>query len=308
MRRRELESVKNKVINLDADRLAWAYANLERSQEVCQKGIMTALRTLLALSGVNRIYAHVSLGNKGGREVVATVKPYQGNRKDSITPEKRELITILREFIAGIDIEGIQGVKWEHQEADDGLTQMQALWNNISIMCSDDKDLRIAAGWHWNHRTNVFWENDSFGWLEVKETNKTKKLWGCGTKWFWAQMLMGDTCDNIPGLEMLAVNTCNKYFPIKKPAGRKPKKCGEMTAFEILTGAEDDRECYKRVFECYLEFYGKTAKERFFEQAFLLWMRRNETVWDVLSFLKPLGFNYIVPDVVVEALKPWTDR
>ena len=292
------------IMQLDADRLAWAFANVERPIEQCERGIDRNIEALRSASGVNKINLHVSLGNKGGREVVATVKPYQGNRKDGIDEEKRERITLLRHYIAGITGDLFQGVKWENQEADDGLTQMQQISYN-SVMCSDDKDLRMVEGWHYNHRTGKYWFTDAFGWLEIKETGATRKSWGCGTKWFWLQMLTGDPVDHVPGLEMLAVPSANKWFPIKKPKGRKPKACGDLTGYVILDTAKDDKECFARVYECYLMYYGETAKERFFEQAFLLWMRRNEDVFDVMTFLKPLGFSYRIPKEIKTKLSPW---
>jgi len=293
------------IMQLDADRLAWAFANLDKTVEQCQIGINNNIEALKVASGVKKINLHVSLGNKGGREVIATVKGYQANRVDTITKEKRERITLLRHYIAGITGPEFQGVEWLNQEADDGLCQMQGLSYN-SVLCSDDKDLRMVEGWHYNHRTGKYWFTDAFGWLEIQSTEKTKKVWGCGTKWFWAQLLMGDQVDNIPGLPTLAVASANKWFPIKNPKNRKPKSCGAMTAYGVLETAENDDECYKRVWECYLHTYGDEAHDRFFEQAFLLWMRREETVWDVLKFLRPLGFVYNERKHK-QVLLPWTN-
>ena len=297
------------IMQVDADKEAYAYANLERPQEVNEAGILRYFERLRRAAGVKKLNLHVSLGNKGGREVISTVKQYQGNRVGMIEPEKRQLISALREFISNINTPELQGVTWRRQEADDGMVQMQHLSYN-SVICSQDKDLRMAEGWHYTAKTNEYWYTDAFGELRVDEKESgagkvTKKVWGCGTMWFWCQMLQGDTVDNVPGLEMMSVDTANKYFPIKNTKGRKPKKCGALTAYGILLGARNDKECFDRVHEAYKGTYGLTGDERFFEQAVLLWMRRNETALDVLAFLEPLGFDYIVKPDLLERLKEW---
>lgn len=292
------------LLQMDADRLAWAYANLTQGVETCQKGIERYCTRLLETSGAKKVYLHVSLGNKGGREVVARTRGYQANRVGKVDEKKRERITLLRHFISEIDVPGIKGVRWDNQEADDGICQMQFL-SFESCIASADKDLRMCEGWHYDEKTDEYWHADAFGHLVLEEKSVGKKVWGCGTKWFWQQMLQGDVVDNIPGLEFLGVNTLNKFFPIKNAKGRKPQKCGAVRAYNLLSSCKSDAECYYVVSEAYKDCYGLSWKDRLFEQSFLLWMRRQENIFDCLEFLKPLGFEYEVPQDIMEELKPW---
>lgn len=107
---------------------------------------------------------------------------------------------------------------------------------------------------------------------------------------------------------MLSGALANRYLPLKKHnPNRTPLQCGEAKAVAMLNGVNNDQEAFNRVFEGYLHHYGLDAKEMFFEQAFLLWMRRKNHVLDVLHFLKPLGFSYEITQRQREALQQFTE-
>jgi len=286
---------------VDADRLAWAYANLGNPISYCEQGIMRNLQRLKVAAGCDKLNLHVTLGNKGGREVVATIKPYQGNRKGKVDKEKTDMINLLRHYIGDIRTNDMVGIKWLNQEADDGICQVQSL-SDKSIVISDDKDLRMIRGWHYDRKAEVRFLVKDFGKVLRKE-NKTKTLWGVGTCFFWHQMLMGDAVDNIPGLEKMSVDTVNEFFPIKSKK-RNPKLCGQVSAMKLLDGLKTDLECFERVLGCYKSYY-EHGEERFFEQSVLLWMRRNDNIFDVLDFLEPLGFKYKPPQELVDKVKEW---
>lgn len=287
-------------LQVDADREAWAYARLDRTERQCELQMLSYFERLKEQSGVKKLNLHVSLGNRGGRTEIATVLPYQGNRVGVQTEEKLQRIRELREFIAEIRTDTMTGIAWRNQEADDGLCQIQ-FKNFDSVITSQDKDLRMVEGWHYIAKTNEFWYTDAFGELQIRDD----KVWGCGTKWFWAQMLMGDRVDNIPGLEKLSGAMANKYLPVKTSAGRTPKPCGEKTAYKVLLNADTDKNCFNNVFECYESWYGIDASARFLEQAILLWIRRQESALDVMNFLTPLGFSYKISTGLLERLATW---
>lgn len=77
-----------------------------------------------------------------------------------------------------------------------------------------------------------------------------------GHKWFWLQMLQGDTADHIPGLE--------KY---------EGKDCGAVTAATLLAGTHCNDEAYEVVSRAYETTYGDAWADRLVEQAGLLWIR-----------------------------------
>lgn len=146
-------------------------------------------------------------------------------------------------------------------EADDEMSIAQTANPSNSIICSRDKDLRAVPGWHYG------WENHlqpSFGPLLVDVLGKIwlspdrRKLQGYGELFFYAQCLMGDTVDSIPGLG-------NKTGPVK--------------AFNILDGCLSIQDAFKRVLEAYRGVYGDDAEEELLEQGRLLHMTRYLDEW-----------------------------
>lgn len=194
---------------------------------------------------------------KGGRYAVATVKPYQGQRKNSRRPENwRALRRYLEAGRAG------KVHTATHAEADDLFAyHSHRCGGNIAI-ASQDKDMRMVPGLH------VTWDRQRLFWVREGESpfHSGKQY---GQRWFWEQMLQGDTADNIPGLPLLF-----------------GKKCGEVTAQRYLSDFPNDELC-DRVREAYAYLYKNEGDDRFVEQACLLWMRRVPA--DPLDMAKPGG-------------------
>ncbi len=128
------------------------------------------------------------------------------------------------------------------READDELGILGCN-NTDTVICSVDKDLKMIPGTHYN-------------W--TKETYETVDLDG-GNFWFFQQLLMGDTVDNIIGLK-----------------GVGPKK-----AINLLSPYYGDN---KRMFQVCLDEYRKRDRtiEDVYLNATLLWiMRREGSNWAV---------------------------
>lgn len=124
-----------------------------------------------------------------------------------------------------------------------------------TIICTRDKDLRQCPGYHYG------WELghqpafgpmfvDEFGKIELKEGKNELK--GYGGMFFYAQMIIGDKVDSIPGIP--------GYGPAK--------------AIKILGNAKTLDEAEEAVVEAYKGFYGDNWYEELMEQAHLLWMIR----------------------------------
>jgi 5'-3' exonuclease len=75
---------------------------------------------------------------------------------------------------------------------------------------------------------------------------------GNGLRFFYSQLITGDTVDNIPGL----------------PRG------GPRLAFSTLDGLETEEEMFRAVEEAYKKKFPDDYRERILEQARLLWMVR----------------------------------
>ena len=281
-------------------------------------------------------FVHVHLtpssSNKGGRYGFAIQKPYQGNRDDKPKPR---LLHIMRQWLA----DRYPSTRHQFCEADDGMSSQQyaaiaAGRTDLSIICSGDKDLRMVPGWHtdWITGDLTFVDPDKpFGWVELHETKTalgavTKKLKGFGHKWFWAQMLVGDTADHIQGLPKVAgsfMNSIKPTAPVQKAMEtlknadatekqrlsavkimneRKPALCGPSTAILLLDLVNDNASAFQLMKALY-EAHEKQVEpfrhhqtgdivpwqQVFISEARLLWMRVEPTNPDcVLNFFKEL--------------------
>ena len=202
------------------------------------------------------------------------------------------------------------GLKSGRKEADDNLRmyqikQIEAHGIESSVMDSGDKDLWFTDGWHMND-AGKFYLVDGFGHTEYREVGNVKpKLVGEGTSWFWHQMIMGDTVDNIPGLPKISNTTLDIFFPLKngkRKAGNG--SCGEAKAVGILENANDECDAMMLVADTYMQYWGPKWIEMFVEQAFLLWIRRTSKLTDVLDYLNEVGSKAkYAPFVFSEAQK-----
>ena len=284
--------VKGRVLHADADVFAYKALDLDYSLASNKKELDEIIRIWKGLSGAEYVHLHLTMGNKGGRNEIAQVKKYQGNRRKH-EPAKRDRLDELKQYMSLMHTDDVKACAWYDQEADDGMCQ--AMQNNTKdVLFTIDKDLWMVPGKHINKETFEIEEfPDGFGkcWIEVDESGK-KKVRGRGTSWFWHQLLAGDTADNIPGLPELEVAIWVKYAPTQKYVDLtrriaskrlpndnlmtndqykktvlrfsqycktlKPKKCGPVLAHEYLKDCLPDRMAYQRVLEAYYTHYGET--------------------------------------------------
>lgn len=186
------------------------------------------------------------------RYALAKTRPYKGNRKN---PKPFHFNNIIVHLDANYDLR----ISSEGYEADDMMCMMQYANQDKTIICSRDKDLRICPGWHYS------WEcggqrsvgpilTDELGWLELRKG----KVLGYGKKFFYYQMLVGDSADHIPGLQ----------------------GWGQVKAYKTLEGLETVEDCHKTVEQAYIDIVGEEgAEEYFMEQANLLWMIHERGVY-----------------------------
>lgn len=188
-------------------------------------------------------------GKRNFRFDVATVQPYKGNRKK----QKPHYYKYIRSYLeAQWGAEVVDGM-----EADDALAiaQTERLKERNTIICTIDKDLAQVPGFHFR------WENgkagqwgpewvDELGYLKLKGP---KKVIGTGLKFFYSQVLTGDSTDTYGGLP----------------------GCGPIRAFAILNECNSDEEMYNVVLEAFQFKYGEEAEERLLEQGRLAWMCRH---------------------------------
>lgn len=132
-------------------------------------------------------------------------------------------------------------------EADDALGMYSKLEG--TVVSHIDKDINMIPGWHYNHVTeDVYYVNNDLGGL----TYVDGKLIGRGLIFFYAQLLTGDSTDNIPGI----------------------KKIGAKRAYDLLHSCLDEEEAYNIVFKLYVQQYKDMARDALCEIADLLWIVR----------------------------------
>lgn len=211
-------------------------------------------------------------GDHNFREEIAKRKGYKDNRKDT---EKPYHLANARNFI----ISRYNTYVSHGCEADDLLAISQTKYNRelaegktnvVPIICTRDKDLRQVPGWHYGWEMSLQPEYgpkevDELGWFDTtyiegvsKKTGKPTRsmkpgsLKGTGAKWLYAQALMGDVTDNIPGI----------------------KGYGQVKVYELLDKCETEDELIDAVVEAFKKVYGDAWHEELYEQVRLVYMIR----------------------------------
>jgi 5'-3' exonuclease len=181
-------------------------------------------------------------GKNNFRDKVAKTLGYKANRKDTDKPVHYD--TIREHLITHHKAEVVDGM-----EADDMLGIRQ---NNETVIASIDKDLLMIPGHQFNLNDKTIRFVKDPGHLElIRNHGKSPKLIGSGFKWFCAQMLLGDSVDNIQGIKGL----------------------GPVRAFNALHPLKTELLCWRMVQKLYVEH---DATERLMENANLLWILRTE--------------------------------
>ena len=236
------KSQSGRILLYDGDGACYTHTNGVARIETALRRLHTDIETHMLLAQCSSARVHLTPRGcfKNGRHLLNTVKPYQDNRNGKAKPP---LLEVLRaqaqqyfeqhphiEIIANYDI-----------EADDGL-MIDAFNMQGTVMISPDKDLRINPFESYNVEEGTFERlplGDTFGWIERKfwltPSGKTSsKMVGKGSKFFWAQMLMGDQADNVQGI--LTYNG---------------KLCGEAGAYDVLSTIDDASEACNAVIDGY---------------------------------------------------------
>jgi hypothetical protein len=171
------------------------------------------------------------LTGKGNfRYDVAKTAPYKGNRKDVAKPSN---LPAARAWL----INNWGAVVSEGEEADDLIATSAAKGDpETTVICSIDKDFLTVPCWMYNFVKNT--------WNYSTEAE--------ATRYFYTQILTGDTADNIKGIH----------------------RVGPVKAGKILEGITTEQELYEA---CVKAYDGDT--ERVLENARLLWLRRYEGQW-----------------------------
>lgn len=278
-------------LHVDGDYAAYYFAgNDETLLSDSKRNFINFVLSAQQIAGAGgNLIVHITAASsdKGKRYVIATVKDYQGQRDSSRRPKNWEGMRDWLEASKTLPGTNFRVVTWDDREADDGAAAAaRYAWQGgrKPVLLSRDKDFRMIPGLH------VTWTT-----LErhaiTPETYESRGPDGevYGQKWFWMQMLAGDTADNIPGLE-------------KQPAkGGGFKTCGMACAETWLLDARNSSDAYKVVRDLYQRYYGGQWADRLVEQAALLWLRTDNKA-DPADFYRAVPFRDLDVEKAIQTL------
>jgi 5'-3' exonuclease len=234
---------KGKVL-IDGDIVAYraAFATEDSSPKDAEEKCTDILDYILgetALPFPDKSDYMVFLTGKGNfRYDIAKSFPYKGNRSKR---EKPIHLSHIRDFM----VKEYDAIVSEEEEADDLIAKEATRLGSDTVVASIDKDMLQIPCWHFNFNTGA--------WTKVDD-------WS-GLKFFYSQILSGDSADNIVGLYQV----------------------GKKTADKMLDKCKTEKELWKA---CIKEYDGDT--DRVLENARLLWLRRKEgEIWEPPVPVKP---------------------
>lgn len=207
---------------------------------------------------------------------------YKATRKDTKRPPNEKLI---REYL----FDQYNAIKIKGAEVDDalGIYQCKCIKNKVkSIIFTNDKDLDMIPGWHCDldfrrevqykdrvitrrsYKDRGVYKVKDPGFLKLGKQNDKSIIWGGGQLWFCAQMLLGDSSDNIPS--------------ISKLTGKR--LAGNVTVYNLLKDCKTYKDALYLVYKQYIDNLPKeVANKAFKRNAKLLWIKRSrgkENIYD----------------------------
>ncbi len=230
--------VVGRTLILDGDSACYNVTQKCAKLETAQRRFKTRVYEAMFLAQAE--YARVHLTPKGcfknGRHLLLGAKPYQANRGNTVKPPQLEPLRSTATTIFAPE-DKVEVFAHYDIEADDAV-MIDAYAIPNSVVQSEDKDLNIVPCPRLCTRTGkmlILPKGDRYGWTGERYTESGKvKSDGHGTKFFWLQMLMGDTADNVKGILRF-----------------DGALCGELTALRILDGVTDENHAANLVINGY---------------------------------------------------------
>lgn len=248
--------VLGRTLIMDGDAACYKASATAAKLETAQRRFTTLIYEAMFLTKAESARVHLTPKGcfKNGRHLLLGVKPYQGNRKSKAKPALLEPLRSTAPTLFELH-ENVRVFAHYQVEADDAI--MQDAYNvENSIVWSEDKDLNIVPCCKYDISTGIerrLAPGNRYGWTKAKYTDGGNlKADGHGTKFFWLQMLMGDTADNVKG--------------IIKLDGRL---CGTAAALSALDGIESEDHAANLVINAY-----RAIDQNPLPEAEALWLTR----------------------------------
>lgn len=263
-------AVQGRTLILDGDGPCYVASATAKRIDTALRNFQSEMLKRMFLTKASDIRIHLTArsSDKHGRFRVKAAKPYQGQRKGKSKPA---LLEPLRELVADNStwLDEYNVVMHRELEADDGMIQDAYRLGEHGVISSEDKDLRMTPFPYYEQRTGMVMPGQPEGWISIKHTDAgNAKMVGQGPMFFWAQMLSGDTADNIAGLL--------KY---------NGKLCGVMGTFDVLKDVTTVNDAANLVLDGYRKINQNAVAE-----GWLLWLTR----WhkdNVIEYMRSLALS-----------------
>ena len=278
-------AVPGRTLIIDGDGPCYVAAATVKRLDTALRNFQQEILKRMFLAGASDCRIHLTSrdSDKHGRFRVKAGKPYQGNRKGKSKPP---LLEPLRELVADNStwLDDYSVLLHRELEADDGMIQDAYRLGENGVICSEDKDLRMTPYTYYEIDRGQVQQSQPVGWVSIKHTpSGTPKLTGQGPLFFWAQMLMGDTADNVQGV-----------------ARYNGKLCGAVGAFDVLKDVRCIHDAANIVLDAYREINQNAVAE-----GWLLWLTR----WhkdNVIQYMRELNLTHTNRDFIEDCvLRDW---
>lgn len=267
------ESNSQRTLIMDGDASCYEVACTCTKIDTAIRRVHLKILEAMFLTDCSKARFHITPAGckKAGRHNLIGEKPYQGNRAGKNKPP---LLEPIRQAIQGLLKDpNITVLPQYEYEADDGVmidAYESILENKDCIVWSADKDLRSVPCAYYDIATGrIDCISDPFGYIGGSTTSTgIFKVVGHGRKFFWYQMLAGDTADNIRGIRSI-----------------QGSKIGSAKAFECIREETNESECANKVISWYRDIDQNPLPE-----AYMLWLLRYKDD-SFIKYLKELDIN-----------------
>ena len=212
---------------------------------------------------------YLSKEDDNKRKEFATLKPYKGQRESKKPYQFENMTTFITSTLP--NVVSSMGLEADDMMAIDQIAALKA-GRKDTVIVSRDKDLLQIPGYHYgwscgrqDEKPLFFQDGREFGEIDLSLKGT---LTGHGLAFFYAQMLMGDSTDNIQGVP----------------------KVGPKKAYNVLS-AKPNNEWLYVVASMYRGHYGIDWYEAMEENGKLLWLVRrfdaeDEPAWYIPGEMK----------------------
>lgn len=271
-------AVSDKVLLLDGDFGVYAAAATCKRLDTAVRRFYTWVLERCFYANVKECLVYLTPANcaKSGRYLLPTVRPYQAQRT---TRPELPLKQPLKQHLLGNCDEycqhGIVVLGSHLFEADDCMRTDAIKFGASCIVDSGDKDLWLCPQARLDSTTGEVWPmlDDPYGWIKWDDT-QAMPVRAHGEKFFFWQLLAGDSADNIKGILTL-----------------HGKLCGKRKAYEAIEPLATAQEAAEFVVGAYAAIGQDVLAE-----AEALWLRRHE---------QDSAYEYLMSLVTTPEYRSW---